>query len=162
MRNINQLIFDVTLQRKLDGGVSESIEAQVNLTQNEGFTLSDNEGKDILKLVWADTRDFEFDDLKKSVAFENSQEIVISFESERAYTQFYDVHNQKAPRVNPFIDFRGTIVERKPTLVTKESEEQEDLFVFEIFKFKSRIFSESSWMKHQLILEKYQSQDLSL
>ena len=86
MRNINQLIFDVTLQRKLDLGVSESIEAQLNLTQNEGFTLSDNEGKDILKLVWADTRDFEFDDVKKSVAFENSQEIVLSFESERAYS----------------------------------------------------------------------------
>ena len=44
MRNITQLIFDVTLQRKLDGGVSEDIEAQLNLSQNEGFTLSDSEG----------------------------------------------------------------------------------------------------------------------
>ena len=43
--------------------------------------------------MWAEARDFEFDDLKQSVAFKTSQEIVLTFESERAYTQFYDIHN---------------------------------------------------------------------
>ena len=34
--------------------------------------------------------------------------------------------------------------------------------MFEIYKFKSRIFSESNWVKHHLILEKYEAKDAQL
>ena len=54
------------------------------------------------------------------------------------------------------------MVERQPTLVNLESKEQESLCMFEIYKFKSRIFSESNWVKHHLILEKYEAKDAQL
>ena len=112
----------MTIQKNLEGGVSEISEGRLQFVQNEGFKISDDSGI-IHKLMWADSKDFEFDDAAKSISLDKQSEIVLQFENGHAYSQFKELHNLRAPRQNPFLDFRGKVVERQPTLVNLETTE---------------------------------------
>ena len=48
--------------------------------------------------MWADSKDFEFDDAAKSIALDKQSEIVLQFENGHAYSQFKELHNLRAPR----------------------------------------------------------------
>ena len=48
--------------------------------------------------MWTDSKDFEFDINTKSVSLDVSREIVLTFASMDAFTQFRLLYNLKAPK----------------------------------------------------------------
>ena len=63
--------------------------------------------------MWTDSKDFEFDINTKSVSLDVSREIVLTFASMDAFTQFRLLYNLKAPKKQDLFGvFKGTISAR--------------------------------------------------
>ena len=103
---------------------------------------------------------------------EKKQKFIV-FDNAEFYHQFKDIHSDVAPKDNPFLGFtssfcelvpRATVVQRpslaKPFDPEKEALELKTYMQFEMFKEKFNFFLGSNWVRHSMVLELDQSNEM--